>query len=257
MQRTTILYVNFVTLLTTIAINYSLNSARINGNTVKIISDRYHNMFTPADYAFGIWGIIYLFLVIHFIYSFYLIKSKNQDALIVDKVGLLFAGSCILNCLWVFLWLKNLVGICLAIMILLLYVLTKILTRVYPPGKTTTFKQLFTTTPFSLYAGWVCVALIANVSAFLVKIGWKTQADEFWTIVLIIITGMLNILLSWRYRAIAFGLSGVWGLTAIAINNLKYDFNVSVIGIITATAIISTCFYIGTRKLSSRIAVQQ
>ena len=252
MQRSTILYINFTSLIATIFINYFLNTGIINGNTVKAVSDRYENMFTPADYAFGIWGVIYFLLTIHFIYCFYLLKKNDGQAKIIEKVGLLFAVTSLINCLWIYFWLQDFIGICLLLMVILLYVLTTMLTRITPKKGPTTLKKLLTTTPFTLYGGWVCVAMISNVAAFLVKLGWKhTMEDAVWTGLLIIIAGIINILLSWRYRAIAFGLAGAWGLSAVAINNLDNNYTVSVIGILTAIAILSTCFYIGTRKLTS------
>lgn len=253
MQKSTILHINFASLITTILVNYLLNSRIINGNTVKTVSDRYENMFTPADYAFGIWGIIYLLLTTHFIYCFFLLKKNSGEAQIINKVGLLFAVTSLINCLWIYFWLNDFIGICLLLMIALLYVLTTMLTRITPKKEPTTLTQLITTTPFTLYGGWVCVAMIANAAEFLVKLGWKhTLEDELWTILLIIIAGFINILLSWRYRAVAFGLAGAWGLSAVALNNLDNNYTVSVVGILTATAILSTCFYIGTRKLTSK-----
>jgi len=252
MQRSTILYINFTSLVATVFVNYFFNTRIINGNTVKTVSDRYENMFTPADYAFGIWGIIYFLLTIHFIYCFYLLKNNASKATIIKKVGLLFAVTSLINCFWIYFWLHDLIGICLILMIVLLYVLTTMLTRITPKKEPTTLTQLITTTPFTLYGGWVCVAMIANAAAFLVKLGWKhTLEDELWTILLIIIAGFINILLSWKYRAVAFGLAGAWGLSAVAINNLDTNYTVSVVGILTATAILSTCFYIGTRKLTT------
>src|SRR5690606_3162479 len=129
MQKSTILYINFASLITTILVNYLLNSRIINGNTVKTVSDRYENMFTPADYAFGIWGVIYLLLTTHFIYCFFLLKKNSGEAQIINKVGLLFAVTSLINSLWIYFWLNDFIGICLLLMIALLYVLTTMLTR--------------------------------------------------------------------------------------------------------------------------------
>ena len=53
----------------TLVINYLSNTGIFNGNTVKIVSDKYHNYFTPADYAFSIWGLIYLDLIVFVFYT--------------------------------------------------------------------------------------------------------------------------------------------------------------------------------------------
>ena len=47
---------NGVALLITITINYLSVAGIFGGQTVKEISDKYHNYFTPAGYAFSIWG---------------------------------------------------------------------------------------------------------------------------------------------------------------------------------------------------------
>lgn len=43
-----------------VAVNYLSNAGVLNGNSMKTISDRYFNYFTPAGYAFSIWGLIYI-----------------------------------------------------------------------------------------------------------------------------------------------------------------------------------------------------
>ena len=52
--------INMVVIIATITWNYVINSIGINGNTIREISSQYSNLFTPASYAFSIWGIIFL-----------------------------------------------------------------------------------------------------------------------------------------------------------------------------------------------------
>lgn len=42
-----------------IAVNGAANALPINGLTTGAVSDLYPNLFTPAGFAFSIWGLIY------------------------------------------------------------------------------------------------------------------------------------------------------------------------------------------------------
>ena len=53
---------NFISVIITIAFTYYTQTGEINGKTIGEMSDKYSNLFTPAGYAFSIWGIIYLLL---------------------------------------------------------------------------------------------------------------------------------------------------------------------------------------------------
>lgn len=50
-------------LVFTIVFNYLSNTGIFNGKTIANVSDQYQNLFTPAGYAFSIWGFIYLLLI--------------------------------------------------------------------------------------------------------------------------------------------------------------------------------------------------
>ena len=62
--------VNGVALIATLFMNYLSNTGLFNDNTNKTISDLYNNYFTPAGYAFSIWGFIYLGLLGFVFYTF-------------------------------------------------------------------------------------------------------------------------------------------------------------------------------------------
>src|SRR5690606_41017164 len=54
---------NGLALLATIFINYLSNTGKINNTTIGEVSNQYNSLFTPAGYAFSIWGFIYLLLL--------------------------------------------------------------------------------------------------------------------------------------------------------------------------------------------------
>lgn len=254
MSKATLLFLNALSLLATIILNYLFNSGVMNGVTMKTISDKYYNLFTPAGYAFGIWGMIYLLLCAHVIYTIYLYRKKG-NSVIVTTVGKLFAVSNILNILWVYFWLNDFIWICVILMVLLLYVLLSILVKIQSVRRPVSLRNLFISCPFAFYAGWVSVALIANISALLTKLDWDgwILSGTLWTMLLIIIAGIISIYVSWKYNAAAFGMAVLWGISGVTANNFEKDFNITVTGIATCIVILSVCSYILTTKVDPEL----
>lgn len=216
--------VNGVALVSTIVMNYLSNTGVFNGQTMKTVSDAYFNYFTPAGYAFSIWGLIYLAL---FAFVFYsgrtLFNSKTQEP-ILEKIGWWFAISCVANSVWVVAWLYLYPALAAFIMLIILFSLLRIIFIIQPEMVKSSFKRkLLILFPFSLYVGWISVALIANVAAWLTKINWNGWgiSAEYWTIILIVIAGLVNVLVHFKLNLKAFVAVGIWALIAIAVSNLK------------------------------------
>ena len=62
--------------------NYWSNSGGINGKTVGELSDEYANLFTPAGYAFAIWGIIFIGLIVFSVNQLILAFKGGEHSLI-------------------------------------------------------------------------------------------------------------------------------------------------------------------------------
>lgn len=251
MNNKIILFLNSISLLATILVNYLLNTGIANGNTMKSISDRYQNLFTPAGYAFSIWGIIYLFLIVYNIYSYYQLKKYRNDANL-QSVGILFFATNIVNGLWVYFWLNYEIAVCLVLMVVLFILLMKIvLKNKFLQSKSSFVEKMCIKLPFDLYAGWVSVALIANTAAWLKKITWQPVIlDEIgWAIGLLIIAGIIGIYVSWEHNAKAFGLAGAWGITAVAVSNFNENFNIVVAAVILSISLLSVSLYRLTNRM--------
>jgi cell division protein FtsW (lipid II flippase) len=82
-------------------------------------------------------------------------------------------------------------------------------------------KIAFVWWPFCIYSGWISVALIANVAAWLTKIKWDGFgiSEIVWTLIMIIVAGIVNLLVIWKRNMREFALAGVWALIAIAVAN--------------------------------------
>lgn len=245
---------NLLGLIITILVNYLSNTGFINGNRMKTISDLYDNYFTPASYAFSIWGLIYIFLIAFVIYTFKTLRTYSN---LINKVNPWFLMSCVLNCAWIFAWVNDYSGLSVLIMICLLVVVIKILLNL--EGEATSFPaKVFVHWPFSLYAGWLSVALIANMAAFLTKIEWDDLgiSEVNWTIIMLLVAGLLNIVMIWKKSKIVYALVGCWGLFAVAVSNKDQNDTIYLVGCATAFFILVNCvlstisiFRIGNKTL--------
>ncbi|MEO6844305.1 MAG: hypothetical protein ABI184_03970 [Ginsengibacter sp.] len=218
---------NGIAIVATIVINYLSNTGIFNGKTVASVSDKYHNYFTPAGYAFSIWGVIYLGLLGFVFYTGgSLFKKSNDDNTlendVVLKIGWWFVISCIGNSFWIIAWLYGYLGITVILMLIVLCSLLKIIinTRMeldFHPIK----KYLFIFWPFAIYTGWITVALVADIAAWLTKINWNGLgiSQITWTIIMIAVAGLINVFMIWKRNLREYALVGVWALVAIAIAN--------------------------------------
>lgn len=253
---------NVIAFLVTLILNYLSNTGIFNGNTMASVSAEYENLFTPAGYAFSIWGLIYLGLFAFIIYQGRSLFTPAPDDF-VSRIGIWFIVSCLANSLWVLAWLYEFTGLSVLIMIVLLFSLVKIIISLNMELDDVPVKKIaFVWWPFSIYSGWITVALIANIAAWLSKIGWDGfgLSDVNWTIIMICIATAINLLITWTRNMREFAMVAVWALIAIAFPN-RYSHEPIYITALLAAAIItlSTCVhaYKNRKNLYSRFIKNQ
>ena len=213
---------NIIALIVTIIMNYLSNTGIFNNSTMATVSAKYQNLFTPAGYAFSIWGLIYIGLASYVIYQSKGISKSSEVRPIVGKIGWLFVLSCVANCLWILTWLYDYTGLSVLVMIALLSTLCAIMLRTRMELDLIPLKQIaFEWWPFALYLGWICVALIANVAAYLTKIQWDGfgLSASAWTIIMILAAVIVNLLLTWTRNLRESASVGAWALIAVAVAN--------------------------------------
>lgn len=213
---------NIIAFLLVLVVNYYSNTGAINSETMASVSAKYQNLFTPAGYAFSIWGLIYFALLGFVIYQAQGLFGKNEAPKALHQVGWWFVISCSANLLWVFAWLNEMPGLSVFIMLVLLLSLIMITIRTRMELDDEPLPVIaFVWWPFSFYSGWISVALIANVAAYLTSIRWNGFgiSEVSWTIIMILIAGGINLLITWTRNMREFALVGVWGLVAIAVAN--------------------------------------
>lgn len=222
-MKKTLQTLNGIAAVTMIIMGYLSNTGIFNDKTMASVSAEYQNLFTPAGYAFSIWGLIYLSLLGFVIYyGRSLFKANIKEDNTVTEVGWWFFISCLANSLWVVVWLYEYTLISVCLMIVLLFSLLKIVVKTkmelhHAPLK----KFLFLFWPFCIYSGWVSVALIANIAAYLTKTGWDRFgfSETFWTVVMMVIAAFIHLFMIWKRNMREFALVLIWSLIAIAVAN--------------------------------------
>lgn len=202
----------------TLYINYLSNTGLMNNTTIGEISNNYRSLFTPAGYTFAIWGVIYLLLFGFTIYQGRSLFVKVKDDSFVLTTGWWFIASCTFNSLWVFAWIYEFTGLSCILIFLLLASLLKIVLNNRMELDDEPFPIIaFVWWPFVVYAGWVTVACIANVSTYLIKIDWDGfgLSQVAWTIILIIIAFGINQVLIWKRNMREFAVVGAWAFIGI------------------------------------------
>ncbi len=210
--------INALALAVTIVVNYLSNTGFFNGKTIADVSDKYVNYFTPAGFTFAIWGLIYLGLIAFIIYTF----TKYAKDHVVSRTGWWFIISCIANCSWIVAWLYDYTSLSVFIILIQLICLLAIIVKNYIGTRSASLSErVFVWIPFSLYSGWLTVALIADVAAYLTKINWKGFGipEATWWMLRIFVAGAIIIFMAWKRRLYWFSLVSVWALIGIASAN--------------------------------------
>lgn len=215
--------INAISVILVLFVNYYSQAVGINGNRVGELSSQYDNTFTPASYAFAIWGIIFLMLIAYSIYQIREAFFTSSPSVSIQKTSYWFFLANLMNATWVIVWLYELTWLSVLVMFTLLICLMTIIVRNDIGRSEVSLKsKMFTWWPIGIYAGWIAVASIANVSAYLAKIGWGGGffTEIQWTLMMIVIAIAVNLYMVLFRNLRSFALVGVWALFAIHVRHM-------------------------------------
>jgi benzodiazapine receptor len=203
------------TLIVTIVVNVLANALPLNGLNTGEISDQFPILFVPAGYVFSIWGLIYLALIAFTIYA---VTRKGRQDPRVDQIAWWFVASNLFNTAWIFLWHYQQFPLTLVaiggLLVSLLAIYLKLRVGLEKRGLV---EKLVVDTPFSIYLGWVTVAVVANVSQVLYSLGWRGAplSQPIWAVVLLAVATVLGILMIFLRREVAYPAVLIWAFVGI------------------------------------------
>jgi hypothetical protein len=221
-MKKTLASLNLLSVILVIGVNYYTQAFRVNNTTIGEISGRYDNLFTPASYAFAIWGFIFLGLMAYSIFQVRRAFFSNKTSEFIDQTGYWFTLANVLNSAWVFAFMYDQIGLSVLIMLGILFSLLKIVIRTNMERWDAPIEIIaFVWWPICIYAGWISVATIANIAAYLTKLGWNGGGvpASTWTLIMIVIATILNLLMIRSRNMREFGVVGVWALFAIYVRH--------------------------------------
>lgn len=244
----TLSVLNLISVIVAAGVSFLAQNLAVNGNTISSLSARYDTLFTPAGYAFAIWGVIFLGLLAYGIFLVRAVYKETRDVWIVEKTGPWFLLANLANASWVFAWLFEFTGLSVLLMLVILFSLIMVILKTNMERWDAPLKIIaFTWWPICLYSGWITVATIANISAFLVKIGWDgwffNQVQ--WAMLMIVIATAINIAMVYTRNMREFAAVGIWALVAIYFRQFDGQPVVSYTALIGAVAILSNVSYHG------------
>lgn len=206
-------WMNIGLLVLTLGINFLGGAGFINNASQAEVSREYQTLITPAGFAFSIWSLIYGLLMISLIVM--LVKrDETYYRKAIDVVSPIFWISCVFNMVWIVSFSYYQIGLSNLFIFGYLISLTLIVQKLLSiqDGK----RWLLPLT-FGLNAGWLFIASVVNVSAYLVQIDWDGfgVSDETWAIIMLAVSVVLALVVLLRLKNAAFPLPIAWAYFAI------------------------------------------
>jgi hypothetical protein len=180
-------------------------------------------LIIPANYAFAIWGLIYIGLLAFGLYQGRL--SQRQSPALDQACWLLVVAS-IAQIIWIYLFEARLfmwsfVPI-LGILLPLIGMYQRLEIGKRPISRTV---QWLVHAPISLYLGWISVATVVNVAIGLYSLNWNGFgiSSTVWTVLMIIVSSAIAFAVALQKRDPVFPLVIVWALVAIALRQWSFQ----------------------------------
>lgn len=246
-------WATLVAILGTLLVNTWSNLFPINGLSIGEIAN---TIFTqvqilPANYAFSIWGLIYVGLVAFGIYQ--LAPGQRQNP-VLRRVDYWLIGACVVQAVWVVLFLQRQFWLSTVAMLGILLPLIAIYLHLgIGQRRVNRQEKWLVHIPFSVYLGWISVATIVNVAVSLFNNNWDGFgiAAPVWTAIMMTIAAALAALITIQRRDIAYPLVIVWALIAIAVRQSSVPL---IVGVAVGLAIGLALLILMTRLRSDRAA---
>lgn len=239
-------WIALMAVLANIVFNYVIDVISVSGKSMRELTDQYPSLFTPAGYAFSIWGLIYLAQLTYVVVQ--VLPSQRQVSL-YDYLAKPLTLSSMLGILWLFSFTSEMIGVSLLFIVAMLatsvYMMV-IAKREVNAGHVSPWTEV----PFSTYAGWLSVATIANTALFLVSIGWEGSplSPSLWAAMMVGVATMVGVVVGLQLRDYIFPLVIGWGLFAIWIARQSDDQTVALAALVGSLALGTAAFFLAFRN---------
>ncbi len=239
-------------ILGAIVVNGLSNFFPLNGLNIGAISNTIFGgvLVTPANYAFAIWGVIYLGLIAFGIYQ---ISPAQRDNIRLHAVRSPIIAASLLQILWVLAFEGRLFWLSVIVMMgILLSLVSAFLQLRTVDDRISRREKWLIQIPVSVYFGWITVATVVNVASALYGSGWMGGgvSPAIWTVIVSAISAAIAATLTWRYRDVAFTSVIIWALVAIAVRQASQSMiSMTAIGLAIALGLLILFVRLKPRQL--------
>ncbi|GAB1541762.1 hypothetical protein NUACC21_44350 [Scytonema sp. NUACC21] len=200
-------------------VNVISNIFPLNGLNIGEISNTlFRNiLIIPANYAFAIWGLIYLGLFAFGVYQFLPNQKQDSD---LRSIGYLLVIASLAQSIWVYFFLARLFSLSvIAILGILLPLIAAYLRLGIGKHPVHRIKKWCVHFPLSIYLGWISVATIVNVACALYAQNWNGWgiSAEVWTSIMLLVAAFVTVAIAIQHQDIAYTGVTVWAFIAVAI----------------------------------------
>lgn len=233
-------FLNLLSVLFAVFVNYASQMGLLGAPTVGAISRRYESYFTPAPYAFAIWGPIFLALLAFAGYGIYRLTRYRDGNDFIKRSAPWFAFANLLNATWVLSFTHDFIGWSFMIILGLLSCLVVVIRKLDMERWDAPIGIIaFVWWPICLYAGWITVATLANGAVYFRSLGWDggTLGPETWTLTLILLAAGLNAYLVLSRNMREFAAVGIWALAAIGMRHQGGNWALFLAAMVSAAAL--------------------
>lgn len=218
--------ITLVAIASTFIINLWSNLFPINGENIGELSNALFQevLIIPANYAFIIWGLIYVEL---FIFAAYQMRSVQATNPRLQRGGYWLVGACAAQNLWVLLFLLRQFALSVVAMAVILISLAAYYLALSVGTANVPKKEVWRAhIPISIYLGWISVATVVNVAIALYSSNWSGFgiSPQVWTIIIMGFAALIGIWILLQHGDVAYPLVFVWAFVAIALKQIAHPF---------------------------------
>ena len=192
-------------------------------------TDEFPKLFSTAPITFAIWGPIFFFLALFYIYQSRGIfdKEDRPDLEFIFEVNVFFILSTIATTAWYVLWAWGFVWPAAISMALYLVTILGAYLGLKINKKERSLKEhAYITVGWSMYAGWITAATFVNVTTAVVSSGFDPAplGEANWTIIVLLIALVIYLMVLITRNDFIFASVGLWAVIGIIIERTSPAF---------------------------------
>ncbi len=189
-------------------------------------SDAYPNLINPAPITFAIWGPIFIFQGLFYVYQardLFKAQENKIDMPYVYDVSIFFMLSWMSTTVWYILWASGYVWPAIAAMYAYLLTSLAAYLRLGINKRERTLREhLFVTVAWSMLVGWVTVAAIVNTTTGFVSIGFNPAPFGVtgWSALVLIVALLIYLAVLVTRNDYVFTGVGLWAVLGVFIERI-------------------------------------